>query len=47
VLLAADASPALGLFEPLTQAAANTITPVSPARADLNLANTPSFVTPC
>jgi hypothetical protein len=50
VLLAADASPARGPFEPPTQLfdfdpAANTITRVSPALADANFANTPSFVT--
>jgi hypothetical protein len=50
VLLAADASPSRGLFDPPTQLfdfdpVANTIAPVSPALADPNLANTPSFVT--
>ena len=50
VLLAADASPTLGLYKPPTQLfdfdpVANTISPVSPAIPDSNLPNIPSFIT--
>jgi hypothetical protein len=50
VLLAADASPTLGLFKAPTQLfdfdpVSNTISPVSPAIPDSNLLNSPSFVT--
>jgi Kelch motif len=50
VLLAADASPTLGLFSPPTQLfdfdpVSNTISPVSPAIPDSNLTYTPSFRT--
>lgn len=50
VLLAADASPTLGIFQPPTQLfdfdpVANTISPVSPAIPDPNLAFNPSYVT--
>ena len=50
VLLAADASPTLGAFQPPTQLfdfdpLANTISPVSPAIPDPNLDVNPSYVT--
>jgi hypothetical protein len=50
VLLAADASPTLGLFAPPTQLfdfnpVSNTISPVSPAIPGSNLAANPSYVT--
>jgi hypothetical protein len=50
VLLAADASPTLGLFRPPTQLfdfdpVTKTISPVAPAMPDPGLATNPSFVT--